>query len=219
MNTKDKIYVSASLLGCDLANLSDEISRVKEAGADMIHFDVMDGSFVDNISFGIPVLNSISGLTDLTIDVHLMILHPLKYIDAFADAGADMITFHYESDDGVRETIDKIHYHGLKAGMSIKPSTPLAVVRPYLEYLDMILIMTVEPGFGGQGFIYNCVDKISDLRSFITHRKLPVDIQVDGGINAETAPVVREAGANNLVSGSYLFRAADMEKAVRILKG
>lgn len=214
-----KTFVSASVLGCDLSKLGEEILRAQLAGADMIHFDVMDGHFVDNISFGAPVLSCITKSTDMFMDVHLMLTNPLKYIRSFAEAGADMITFHCECADNIDKTIEEIKSYGLKVGLSIKPSTPLVRIRHYLEKVDMVLIMTVEPGFGGQGFIYNCVDKISDLHSYLKHHKLPVMIQVDGGINGKTATIVREAGAGNLVSGSFLFGAEHMEEAVRALRG
>jgi len=212
------IAISASILGSDLSNLKNEIQRIESAGADMIHFDVMDGIFVDNISFGIPVLASIKKYTSVTLDVHLMIINPLKYIEQFANAGADIITFHYESSSDINETIDRIHSYGKKAGLSIKPNTPLAGIIKYLHKLDMVLIMTVEPGFGGQGFIKSSLDKISALRSVIDDKGLNVDIQVDGGINDTTASLVRGAGANNLVSGSYLFNAKYTAEAISMLK-
>lgn len=212
-----KTDISASILGCNLANLQNEISKAQQAGVDMIHYDVMDGVFVNNISFGVPVLASVRKVTSLPLDVHLMILNPLKYIEAFAKAGADLITFHAESESDIGETIDAIHSYGKKAGLSIKPDTPLDVVMKYIEKLDMVLIMTVEPGFGGQGFISHTLDKISALRKFVEEHRLKTDIQVDGGINDKTAPIVRGAGANNLVSGSYLFGAADIRRAVQSL--
>lgn len=212
------IYVSASILGADLANLSSEIKKVEKSGIDMIHFDVMDGVFVPNISFGIPVLNCIKKCTTLLFDVHLMIIDPIKYIKSFAEAGAGIITFHAESESDISKTINLIHSYGIKAGISIKPNTSIDTIIPYLEKLDMVLIMTVEPGFGGQGFIESTLGKISALREIITERNLSVDIQVDGGINDNSAEIVKKAGANNLVSGSYLFNAKDTKQAVGLLK-
>ncbi len=211
-------FISASILGADLSSLSSEIKKAEKAGVDMIHFDVMDGIFVPNISFGIPVLESVKKCTNLIFDVHLMIIDPIKFIKPFAKAGAEIITFHAESNSNISETIDLIHSHGIKAGVSVKPNTPIDTIIPLLEKLDMVLIMTVEPGFGGQGFIESTLDKISELRKIISEKHLSVDIQVDGGINGNTASLVREAGANNLVSGSYLFKAEDMSTAVNSLR-
>lgn len=210
--------ISASILGADLANLQQEIARACDAGANYIHFDVMDGVFVNNISFGIPVLASVRKITGLPLDVHLMIQNPIRYIKEFAEAGADFITFHFESNSPVQLTIDAIHSYGKKAGLSIKPDTPLEPILPYLSYLDLVLIMTVEPGFGGQGFIRHTLDKVAALRAYTESNGLTLDIQVDGGINADTAPFARGAGANNLVSGSFLFGAPDIRAAVKALK-
>lgn len=210
--------VSASILSADFGNLEKELKRAETSGCDLIHFDVMDGHFVPNLSYGVPVLKSIRHCCALPFDVHLMITDPLKYVDAFADAGADHITFHEEIEGGIHEVIEKIRSRGLTVGMSVKPKTPVEVVYPYLDELDMVLIMTVEPGFGGQGFIPETLDKISALRSEITKRGLECDIEVDGGIGYNTSPKVRAAGANVLVSGSYLFKADDMAAAVASLR-
>lgn len=210
--------VSASILSADFGNLEKELKRSEAAGCDLIHFDVMDGHFVPNLSYGVPVLKSIRQYCTLPFDVHLMITDPLKYVDAFADAGADHITFHEEIDGDIHEVIKKIRSRGLTVGMSVKPKTPVEVVYPYLKELDMVLIMTVEPGFGGQGFIPETLDKISALRSEITRLGIECDIEVDGGIGYNTSPKVREAGANVLVSGSYLFKADDMAAAVASLR-
>ncbi len=215
MNTK----ISASILSADFGCLRDELGRAEKAGCDLIHFDVMDGHFVPNLSYGVPVLKSIRHCTDLKFDVHLMITDPLKYIDAFADAGADNITFHEEIPGDKPEVIKKIRSRGLTVGMSIKPGTPAEAVFPYLRDIDMVLVMTVEPGFGGQGFIPETLEKISAIRSEISRLGLSVDIEVDGGIGIKTSPKVREAGANVLVSGSYLFKSEDMAAAVASLRG
>ena len=213
-----KTYISASILGADLLNLADECDRLKQNGVDMLHFDVMDGRFVDNISFGLPVLEKLNSYTDIFKDVHLMISNPLKYIDAFVKAGSDMITFHVESDSDPDAVIAAIKAAGIKCGISVKPKTPVEDIYKYLDRVDMVLVMTVEPGFGGQGFIPETAEKVRTLRKHITENGLDTDIEVDGGINAKTISVVRDAGANVIVSGSYLFNAASMADAVRSLK-
>ncbi|MBQ5990373.1 MAG: ribulose-phosphate 3-epimerase [Oscillospiraceae bacterium] len=213
-----KTYISASILGADLLNLADECDRLKQNGVDMLHFDVMDGRFVDNISFGLPVLEKLNSYTDIFKDVHLMISDPLKYIDAFVKAGSDMITFHVESDSDPDAVIAAIKAAGIKCGISVKPKTPVEDIYKYLDRVDMVLVMTVEPGFGGQGFIPETAEKVRTLRKHITENGLDTDIEVDGGINAKTISVVRDAGANVIVSGSYLFNAASMADAVRSLK-
>ena len=210
--------VSASVLSADMLRLENEIRKMEDGGIDMLHFDVMDGVFVNNISYGLPILQAVDGCTDMFLDVHLMITDPLKYIKRFADCGADLITFHLESQSDVRETIKAIRECGVKASISIKPGTPAEAVFEYLPLVDMVLVMTVEPGFGGQSFIYDTLDKIRSIRSKINELGLSADVEVDGGINAETAPLVREAGANVLVSGSYLFKAEDMAEAAKKLK-
>lgn len=213
-----KTLVSASILSADFGCLANELSRAKDFGCDMIHFDVMDGHFVPNISYGIPVLKSIKKYSALPMDVHLMISEPLKYIEGFANAGADIITFHVEADGDPSKTIDAIHARGLKAGISVKPNTPVSSVYPWLDKLDMILVMTVEPGFGGQGFIYDTLDKIKALREKLNSVGLTTDIEVDGGISDKTVDKVTEAGANVLVSGSYLFGAENMAENVLKLR-
>ncbi len=213
------IAVSASVLAADLSELSAEIARMSAAGADMIHYDVMDGVFVDNISMGIPVLESLRKHTDMFLDVHLMIQNPLKYAKTFKEAGADMITFHIEAQSDINETIDAIHALGIKAGISVKPNTPAEAVFPYIGKVENILVMTVEPGFGGQGFIEDCVPKIKAIRGKMNEIGASgCYLQVDGGINEKTAPVVKANGADNLVSGSYLFRAKSPADAVKTLK-
>ena len=213
-----KTYISASILGADLLNLADECDRLKQNGVDMLHFDVMDGRFVDNISFGLPVLEKLNSYTDIFKDVHLMISDPLKYIDAFVKAGSDMITFHVESDSDPDAVISAVKAAGIKCDISVKPKTPVEDIYKYLDRVDMVLVMTVEPGFGGQGFIPETAEKVRTLRKYITDNGLDTDIEVDGGINAKTISVVRDAGANVIVSGSYLFNAASMADAVRSLK-
>jgi ribulose-phosphate 3-epimerase len=212
-------YVSASVLSADLLDLKSEIKRLENSRVDMLHFDVMDGIFVNNITYGLPVLEQVRRVTDMTLDVHLMITDPLRYAEAFAKAGADIISFHIESVSDVRETIKAIRSAGAKPAAAIKPATPAESVYDILPELDMLLVMTVEPGFGGQSFIPETVEKVRLIRRRIDELGLDCDVQVDGGINYETAPVVRDAGANVLVSGSCLFRADDMAEAVKRLKG
>ena len=212
-------YVSASVLSADLLDMRSEIKKLEDNGVDMLHFDVMDGVFVNNITYGLPVLEQVRKATDMTLDVHLMITDPLKYVDNFAKAGADIISFHSESVSDVRKTIKAIKAAGVRAALAIKPKTPAESVYELLPELDMLLVMTVEPGFGGQSFIPDTVEKVRLIRNKINELGLDCDVQVDGGINYETAPVVREAGANVLVSGSCLFRAEDMSEAVRKIKG
>ena len=211
-------YVSASVLSADMLNLKSEISKITNAGVDMLHFDVMDGVFVPNITYGLPVLEQVRKATDITLDVHLMITDPIKYVRRFAQCGADIISFHIESKSNTLETVKAIKSAGAKAAIAIKPNTPIENVYEYLPYLDMVLVMTVEPGFGGQGFIYDTVKKISAVKNKIVSLGLHTDIQVDGGINDETAEIVKSAGANVLVSGSWLFKSENMPESVEKLR-
>lgn len=209
-----KKLISASILNADLLHLDDVIHKLEAAGADMLHFDVMDGVFVNNISFGIPVLKALAGETHLFKDVHLMITDPLKYVDAFAEAGADLITFHYESVSDPFAAVEAIHAAGCKAGISIKPSTPAEAVIPFLDKVDLVLVMTVEPGFGGQGYIHEMTEKIEAVRRAVSGWDRDIMLEVDGGINAETAAIACGAGADVLVAGSYLFQQKDMAAAI-----
>ena len=212
------IKVSPSVLACDLSKLLDEVNSIEKAGADMVHLDVMDGMFVTNISFGLPVIASLRKNTGMFFDVHLMIEKPERYISRFIDAGADLVTFHYEACEDCSSAIDLIHSRGKKAGVSVKPGTPVDVIYPLLEKCDLVLIMTVEPGYGGQAFMPETLPKIKALREEINRRCLDVDIQVDGGINEETAVLVKEMGANNLVAGSYVFKAESRRNAIDLLR-
>ena len=212
------IKISPSVLSADLADLKKDIKRIEESGADRIHFDVMDGIFVDNISFGIPVLKSVSECTDMFLDVHLMITDPLKYIDAFVDAGADMITFHAESESDISATIEKILSRGIGAGLTIRPKTPVEVMFPYLSKLSNALVMSVEPGFGGQGFIAETMSKVTALREEIDRNGYKCQVQVDGGINAENAPLLTSAGANVIVAGSAIFKAKKPRTVISAIK-
>ncbi|MCM1330656.1 MAG: ribulose-phosphate 3-epimerase [Ruminococcus sp.] len=206
--------VSASILSADFRNLGRDIERAADAGCKYIHFDVMDGIFVPNISFGFPLLKAVSNAAEGTLDVHLMITEPLRFVKDFAQNGADIITFHAEAGSDIGETVKAIHSCGKKAGIAIKPATPVSAVLPYLDAADMILIMTVEPGFGGQGFLPDTLEKISELKKIISQKGLALPIEVDGGINGDTAKLAKKAGAEIFVAGSYLFGAADMKKAV-----
>ena len=215
---KNNTMISPSILASDFSILSKAFDDMKNAKAEMAHIDVMDGVFVPNISIGVPVVKSMRPKSDLIFDVHLMIIDPLKYIKPFADAGADMITFHIESESDVKETITAIKNAGKKAGIALKPKTPATAVFPYLNDIDMVLVMTVEPGFGGQKFMADMMPKLREIKEECEKRNLDMLLQVDGGIDDKTAPVVRENGANVLVAGTYFFKAEDKKAATDLLR-
>lgn len=194
------------MLSADFKILGEQLKKTEEAGAQYIHFDVMDGLFVPSISFGMPVLSSVKGATDQILDVHLMVTEPVRYVKEFADCGADIITVHLEACENPKETIGAIHACGARAGLSIKPGTAVEKLLPYLEQADMFLIMSVEPGFGGQAFIPESLERIRRLRALLTERNLERDIEVDGGIYHSNVAEVLEAGANVIVSGSGVYK-------------
>lgn len=212
------IKISPSILSSDYGNLSSELKRMEACGADMLHIDVMDGHFVPNITLGAPIVKCIRKSSTLPFDVHLMISDPYKYIPDFVNAGSDIITFHAEADSDIEKTIDLILASGKKAGLSIKPKTPVEAVYPYLDKLSMVLVMTVEPGFGGQSFMEDMMPKVSAVRSEIDRRGLDVDIQVDGGINKDTISIAAKAGANVFVSGNAIFSSDNAEKTIADFK-
>lgn len=212
--------LSPSILAADFARLGEECRQVLDAGADMLHFDVMDGCFVPNISFGVPVLQSLhKALPDAFYDVHLMIRRPLDYVDAFVKAGASCITFHLESESDAGETIDAIHAAGCKAGLSIKPGTPAEAVLPFLDRLDLILVMSVEPGFGGQKFMADMMPKVSAIRRWIDEKNPGCELEVDGGVDPVTCKTCIAAGANVLVAGSAVYKADDIPARIAELRG
>ena len=211
-----KTIISPSILSADFANLEADIKRV-EPYVPWLHIDVMDGHFVPNISIGVPVVKSIRKVTNLFLDTHLMIENPIKYIDAFVDAGADLITFHYEATKDKSKTlevIEKILSRNVKVGISIKPKTSVEEIKEYIKYVDMVLIMTVEPGFGGQKFMEDCAQKIAQVKKINKN----VLVQIDGGINDKTAKICLELGADSLVAGSYIYGASDIKQAIESIE-
>lgn len=214
-----KTQISASILSANFANLGEDLLLLERSGADMIHIDVMDGHFVPNITIGSCVIKSIRPITKLPFDVHLMIDNPMFFLEEFAKAGANLITVHYELNHDISLLLDKIKYLGCRAGLSVMPSTPIESIYSILHKCDLVLIMTVMPGFAGQEFMMDQLQKISKLSSYITKKNYEVMISVDGGINADSARLAIDAGANIIVSGSYIFGAKNIKEAINSCRG
>ena len=212
--------ISPSILSADFSHLGADCRMVLDAGAQMLHYDVMDGHFVPNISFGVPVLKSLhKALPDAFYDVHLMITHPQQYAEAFAKAGASLLNFHLECDDDIQETIDAIKAQGCKVGMTIKPGTPVEELGYYLDQLDLVLVMSVEPGFGGQKFMADMMPKVQTVRGYIDALNPACELEVDGGVDAQTCKLCIAAGANVLVAGSSVYKSADIPATIAALRG
>jgi len=215
---RKQIKIAPSMLAADFSRLGEEVCRVVEAGADIIHLDVMDGHFVPNLTMGPQLVKSIRNCTDLPFDVHLMLTHPQHFIDPLADAGADIITIHVEIEDPIPTVLDQIKKRGVKAGIALRPRTPISAVEPYLADVDLVLLMSVEPGFGGQSFMMSTLEKLDDLRKRVYAQNRKIELEVDGGINEENAPLVGSRGATILVAGTAIFRSDTPQQAIRALR-
>ena len=212
------IKVSPSMLACDFTKYGAEIEKITNAGAEYVHLDIMDGVFVPNLSFGLPLVEAARKVTNAVLDVHLMIVEPERYIEQFAAAGADFIVFHYEATNNHDEVIDKIHSLGKKAGMSIKPGTPTFVLEPFMKKLDLVLIMSVEPGFGGQKLMPETIDKVAEVKQMREVLGADFEIEIDGGITSENAYLAKDAGVDVIVAGSAVFKAENPAEVIALLK-
>lgn len=211
-------FVAPSLLAADFANLARDVEMINQSEADWLHMDIMDGVFVPNISFGIPVMEAVHAISKKPLDVHLMIVQPERYIEAFKNAGAHILNVHYEASPHLHRTIESIHQHGMLAGVTLNPHTPVSVLEEILPDLDLVLIMSVNPGFGGQKFIKNSYDKVRRLKELILKRNSKALIEIDGGVSDKNAADLYAAGADVLVAGSYVFNSPDPKKAIQLLK-
>ena len=220
MKNQNNVKIAPSILSADFSRMGEEVRHLEENGADLIHCDVMDGVFVNNITFGIKMVEDLRKITKLPLDCHLMIVHPEKYAERFVRAGADIVTVHAEAcGDALKDTLMLIKNAGAKCGAVINPDTPVSAIESVLPLCDMALVMSVFPGFGGQKFISSVLDKVREIRRIITENGLSADVEIDGGINAETVALAKEAGANVIVAGSGIFKAADRAAAIRVLRG
>lgn len=214
----DKIYIAPSILSADLAHLEAQIKQVEEAGADVLHVDIMDGHFVPNLSFGPSIVGSLKKITNLPLDVHLMVEHPLNFLETFATKGADIITVHLEAKSDIKASLTRIRELGIKAGLSIKPKTRASEILPFINLLDLVLVMSVEPGFGGQQFLPSSASQIAEVKQIINQADHAILLEVDGGINMQTAPLATRAGANMLVAGNAIFSASDPVSALKQIR-
>ena len=214
------IKIAPSILAADFARLGEEVQEIRRGGADYLHFDVMDGVFVPNISMGLPVLKSLRKATDMFIDAHLMIERPIRYVERFCDNGADLVNVHVEADseENILAALEAIRAKGKNCGITLKPATPAEAALPYLKLVDLVLVMTVEPGFGGQSFMFDMLEKIRILRAMLDEVNPDCELEVDGGITSETAAAAKEAGANVLVAGSAVFGKADRAAAIAAIR-
>ena len=212
--------ISPSMLSADYMNLQKDLKATADAGAKWLHVDIMDGLFVPNLSMGFPMVSALRKVTDMVLDVHLMIDRPIRYVERFCDAGADILTIHVEADteENTRKALEMIRAKGVKAGVVVKPKTPAEAVLPFIDLCSLILVMTVEPGFGGQSFMADMMPKVAQIRQYIDERGLDCELEVDGGVNAQTGKTCIEAGANVLVAGSAYFKAEDPKAFVESLK-